>query len=640
MSHYQPTAYQTSVDGALSTAVQNNNAGSGTAPGATHQYQRLGDYLIKETIGKGSFGKVKKGVHIPSGQFVAIKILNRQKLKTANMDKKIRREIKILKLFRHPNVCRLYEVLPTATDIFLIMEHVDGGELYDYIVKQGKLKEDAARYIFQQIVCALEYCHHFRVVHRDLKPENILLGANLQVKLIDFGLANLMQDGEFLATSCGSPNYAAPEVISGKLYYGPEVDVWSCGVILYALLCGCLPFDEETIPLLFAKIKKGKYSIPSHVTSGARALLELVLLVDPLVRLTIPQIRDNAWFNTNLPLHLTYNEASFNNTQDRASATIVTQVCQLLNAKEIDVRREIERGEGNLYVAYQILLDVKRRNEIASSLQSSGLQSMGSTISSFPTPHVTASQKELNMGLILSISPAMEALLDTGDAQGNKAMYNSCVYVPISVQQDPSRQLLAATQHSSGTPGSNNANNLGTFNISRLSTSAGQGSSLLASSHQRAASGLGSAGSLRTSTLSSATAVGSVDRPRVGSVARTQQMYTPQEEAFTLMNNSGWRVGLMTDMRGPVAMSAIYDVLRQMDLEWKVAAQFRILVRRRKYAIVNAHDEGPVIALYLFRIQEKHEKGYVVDFGVVKGNALVAMDLILEVGERIHRRVG
>lgn len=595
-----------------------NNSQQGAPP---INGQRLGDYLILEAIGKGSFGKVKRGVHVPSGQAVAIKILNRQKLKSANMDKKIRREIKILKIFRHPNVCRLYEVITTASDIFLIMEHVDGGELYDYIVKQGKLREDAARYIFQQIVCALEYCHHFRVVHRDLKPENILLGANLQVKLIDFGLSNLMEDGDFLATSCGSPNYAAPEVISGKLYHGPEVDVWSCGVILYALLCGCLPFDEETIPLLFSKIKKGKYTVPSHVSQGAKALLEQVLAVDPLIRLTVPQIRDNLWFNGNLPLHLVFNEAAFKSNWDRASAGIVEQVKNLMNAKDKDIRNQIEAGEGRLYVAYQILFDVKRRSDIAESLHSEGLQTTGSTFTLAAPGRATACQRELNMGLVLSMSPAMEVLLDSGDAASNKSAYNSGTYLPASVQQDPSKMALCVTPSSAGT-----------FSISRPSTSVSSGGGLLSSSHQRSVA----IGSLRAAAGPSGLSTSMDKPPRIGSVARTQQMYTAQEEAFILQNNFGWRVGLMTNFRGPAAMDVLYDVLKGLGFEWKMAAQFRLLLRQ----VGAPKTGGIVLSLYLFRIQERHDKGSILDLSVVRGNTFEALDLILAVVEKIHERIG
>lgn len=330
--------------------------------------QRLGEYAIGKTVGRGSFGKVKLGRHLPTNEPVAIKILSHDKLKSANMDQKIFREIKILRLFSHPNICRLYDVIYTPSDIFLIMEYVEKGELYNYIAEKDGVSELEARYIFQQLICAIEYCHHFRVVHRDLKPENILLGEGLQVKLIDFGLSNIMQDGQFLATSCGSPNYAAPEVISGKLYAGPELDVWSCGVILYALLCGSLPFDEETIPLLFAKIKKGKFKIPSHLSKPVADLIMQLLCVDPLQRLTIPQIRDNAWFNVNLPRRLMYRQsiAYLGNPcgQRRIQASIVREVARRLQCREKEVYEHLRCESGPGYTAYHIFDDAQYRREV------------------------------------------------------------------------------------------------------------------------------------------------------------------------------------------------------------------------------------------------------------------------------------
>jgi len=216
----------------------------------------------------------------------------------------VRREIKILRLFAHPHIIRLYEVVDTPSDIYVVMEYVRAGELFDYIVEKGRLPESEARHFFQQIVSGVEYCHRHMVVHRDLKPENLLLDASMAVKIADFGLSNVMRDGHFLKTSCGSPNYAAPEVISGRLYAGPEVDVWSCGVILYALLCGSLPFDDENIPNLFKKIKAGAYSLPSHLSPGARDLIPRMLLVDPLKRITVPEIRQHPWFTLHLPRYL------------------------------------------------------------------------------------------------------------------------------------------------------------------------------------------------------------------------------------------------------------------------------------------------------------------------------------------------
>ena len=224
--------------------------------------------------------------------------------KKLNKKNSVRREIKILRLFAHPHIIRLYEVVDTPSDIYVVMEYVRAGELFDYIVEKGRLPESEARHFFQQIVSGVEYCHRHMVVHRDLKPENLLLDASMAVKIADFGLSNVMRDGHFLKTSCGSPNYAAPEVISGRLYAGPEVDVWSCGVILYALLCGSLPFDDENIPNLFKKIKAGAYSLPSHLSPGVRDLIPRMLLVDPLKRITVPEIRQHPWFTLHLPRYL------------------------------------------------------------------------------------------------------------------------------------------------------------------------------------------------------------------------------------------------------------------------------------------------------------------------------------------------
>lgn len=167
-----------------------------------------------------------------------------------------------------------------------------------------QLPENEARRFFQQIIAGVEYCHHHGVVHRDLKPENLLLDEEHNVKVADFGLSNSMDDGTFLRTSCGSPNYAAPEVISGYLYAGPEVDVWSCGVILYALLCGSLPFDDESIATLFKKIKGGLYTLPTHLSELSRDIIPRMLVVDPLKRISIEEIRKHPWFRTQLPLYL------------------------------------------------------------------------------------------------------------------------------------------------------------------------------------------------------------------------------------------------------------------------------------------------------------------------------------------------
>ena len=264
----------------------------------------IGPYRIGKTLGIGSFGKVKLAQHMLTGHRVAIKILNRQKVAMMDMETKVQREIAILQLFDHPHTVRLYEVIETPSDIFVVMEYLAGGELFEYIVQHGKLEERLARRFFQQLISGVEHCHQHMVVHRDLKPENILLDGEQNLKIADFGLSNKMQDGDFLHTSCGSPNYAAPEVITGNLYAGQEVDIWSCGVILYALLCGNLPFDDENIPSLFKKIKGGHYNLPSFLGDAASDLISKMLLVNPLKRITIPQIWRHPWFTANIPAYL------------------------------------------------------------------------------------------------------------------------------------------------------------------------------------------------------------------------------------------------------------------------------------------------------------------------------------------------
>ncbi|XP_047332242.1 SNF1-related protein kinase catalytic subunit alpha KIN10-like [Impatiens glandulifera] len=317
----------------------------------------LRNYRLGKTLGHGSFGKVKVAEHLPTGHRVAIKILNRRKMKSPEMEEKVRREIKICRLFVHPHIIRQYEVIETSADIYVVMEYVKSGELFDYIVEKGRLQEEEARKIFQQIISGVEYCHRNMVVHRDLKPENLLLDSKRSIKVADFGLSNVMRDGHFLRTSCGSPNYAAPEVVSGKLYAGPEIDVWSCGVILYALLCGTLPFDDENIPNLFKKIKSGIYTLPSHLSHGARDLIPRMLVVDPTKRITIPDIRQHFWFKTHLPRYLAVAPPDPMHHAKNVDEEIVRDVVKRgFDEKQLIASLQ-SRIQNDATVAYYLLLD-------------------------------------------------------------------------------------------------------------------------------------------------------------------------------------------------------------------------------------------------------------------------------------------
>ncbi|EEA05749.1 5'-AMP-activated protein kinase catalytic subunit alpha-1, putative [Cryptosporidium muris RN66] len=265
---------------------------------------KLGSYIMGPTLGIGSFGKVKLAKHEPTGYNVAIKIMNKAKINSIDMYDKARREISILQSIDHPHIIRLYEVIDTPSDIFMVMEYINGGELFDYIVQKGRLNENESRRLFQQLISGIEYCYINRICHRDLKPENILLDKQCNIKIGDFGLSSYIYDGNFLRTSCGSPNYAAPEVVSGKAYSGPEIDIWSCGVILYALLCGSLPFDDENVSNLFRKIRNGIFNMPGHISDAGKSLIAKMLTVDPSQRINYKEIRRHPWFRKNLPFYL------------------------------------------------------------------------------------------------------------------------------------------------------------------------------------------------------------------------------------------------------------------------------------------------------------------------------------------------
>ncbi|XP_076338511.1 5'-AMP-activated protein kinase catalytic subunit alpha-2-like [Tachypleus tridentatus] len=321
---------------------------------------KIGFYILRETLGFGSFGKVKIASHEITGHKVAVKILNRRKIKHLEVAEKISKEITHLKLFHHPHIIKLYQVISTPMDIFMIMEYVPGGELFEYIRKRGRLKETEARKFFQQIISGVDYCHRHMIVHRDLKPENLLLDNNLNVKIADFGLSNIMLDGEFLQTSCGSPNYASPEVVSGMLYAGPEVDIWSCGVVLFALVCGVLPFDDQHLPTLFRKIKSGSFIIPEYLGKSITNLLSSMLIVDSMKRIKMEEIKNHEWFKKDLPPYLFPSPIVADTSIIDTNA--VSEVCEKFGVEEKEVHSSLLSTDphNELAVAYYLLKDNKR----------------------------------------------------------------------------------------------------------------------------------------------------------------------------------------------------------------------------------------------------------------------------------------
>ncbi|KAI0829028.1 CAMK/CAMKL/AMPK protein kinase [Trametes gibbosa] len=264
---------------------------------------KLGEYTVVGEIAEGTFGKVKMALHTVTGQKVAMKFISKQAIAKHRTKTRVQREVEYMRTLRHPHIIKLYEVISTSTDIIIVLEYA-GGELFNYIVANGRMPEPEARRFFQQLISGIEYSHHLKIVHRDLKPENVLLDDDLNVKIADFGLSNEIKDGDFLKTSCGSPNYAAPEVIRGGLYTGPEIDVWSCGVILYVMLCGRLPFEDDDVQTLFTKISQGVYHVPNGLSAEAKSLINGMLAVDPVKRITIPEIMQHPFFTTDLPKYL------------------------------------------------------------------------------------------------------------------------------------------------------------------------------------------------------------------------------------------------------------------------------------------------------------------------------------------------
>ncbi|XP_077067435.1 serine/threonine-protein kinase BRSK2 isoform X3 [Siphateles boraxobius] len=268
---------------------------SGKENSSTPHANYVGPYRLEKTLGKGQTGLVKLGIHCVTCQKVAIKIVNREKLSESVL-MKVEREIAILKLIEHPHVLKLHDVYENKKYLYLVLEHVSGGELFDYLVKKGRLTPKEARKFFRQIISALDFCHSHSICHRDLKPENLLLDEKNNIRIADFGMASLQVGDSLLETSCGSPHYACPEVIRGEKYDGRKADVWSCGVILFALLVGALPFDDDNLRNLLEKVKLGVFHMPHFIPPDCQNLLRGMIEVEAGKRLPLELIQKHTWY--------------------------------------------------------------------------------------------------------------------------------------------------------------------------------------------------------------------------------------------------------------------------------------------------------------------------------------------------------
>ncbi|KAK9458656.1 uncharacterized protein V1516DRAFT_666863 [Lipomyces oligophaga] len=302
--------------------LSSGTIGSTSSSGRRHK-THVGPWRLGRTLGRGSSGRVRLAKHSTTGKLAAVKIVpksvsgyddtaadpgesGKRGKDAAGLPYGIEREVIIMKLIEHPNVMGLYDVWENRGELYLILEYVEGGELFDYLIKKGRLEESEAVHYFRQIILGIDYCHKFNICHRDLKPENLLLDKYHNIKIADFGMAALEISSKMLETSCGSPHYASPEIVAGKKYHGSQSDIWSCGVILFALLTGHLPFDDDNIRNLLLKVQVGKFQMPQDLSIQAKDLIWRILKVDPEERITANEILTHPLlrkYPTKEPLH-------------------------------------------------------------------------------------------------------------------------------------------------------------------------------------------------------------------------------------------------------------------------------------------------------------------------------------------------
>ncbi|KAM6224668.1 serine/threonine-protein kinase SIK1 [Rhynchocyon petersi] len=321
---------------------------------------RVGFYDIERTLGKGNFAVVKLARHRVTKTQVAIKIIDKTRLDPSNLEK-IYREVQIMKLLNHPHIIKLYQVMETKDMLYIVTEFAKNGEMFDYLTSNGHLSEEEARKKFWQILSAVEYCHNHHIVHRDLKTENLLLDSNMDIKLADFGFGNFYKPGEALSTWCGSPPYAAPEVFEGKEYEGPQLDVWSLGVVLYVLVCGSLPFDGPNLPTLRQRVLEGRFRIPFFMSQDCESLIRRMLVVDPAKRITIAQIKQHRWVQAESELTQAASLALLAHDYNSNLGDYSEQVLGIMQMLGIDRRRTVESVQNSSYnhfaAIYYLLLE-------------------------------------------------------------------------------------------------------------------------------------------------------------------------------------------------------------------------------------------------------------------------------------------
>ncbi|KAG6738149.1 hypothetical protein POTOM_059709 [Populus tomentosa] len=279
----------------------------------------FGKYEVGKLLGCGAFAKVYHARDVQTGKSVAIKIINKKKISSPSLIANIKREISIMRKLNHPYIVKLIEVLASKTKIYCVMEYVKGGELFTKIAK-GRFSEDLSRKYFRQLISAVGYCHLRGVFHRDLKPENLLLDENGNLKVSDFGLSAVRDQTQLdglLHTLCGTPAYVAPEILAKKGYDGAKIDVWSCGVILFVLAAGYLPFNDPNLMAMYKKIYKGEFRCPKWMSTDLKRLLSRLLDTNPETRITIDGILKDPWFKKGKHKEINFYDEEFNKDDER-----------------------------------------------------------------------------------------------------------------------------------------------------------------------------------------------------------------------------------------------------------------------------------------------------------------------------------
>lgn len=373
---------------------------------------RVGFYEIEGTIGRGNFAVVKLARHRITKTEVAIKIIDKTQLDPTNLAK-VYREVEVMKLVNHPNIVKLYQVMETKSMLYLVSEYAPHGEIFEYIARHGRMSEALARRKFWQMVRAVEYCHSRRVVHRDLKAENLLLDSNMNIKIADFGFSNFWSPASNLTTWCGSPPYAAPEVFEGQQYKGPEIDVWSLGVVLYVLVCGALPFDGSTLHALRDRVLSGRFRIPFFMSSECESLIRRILVLDPTRRYSLQQILSHPWMQAEVPP-----TPPLHQVQPMAEVgTINEQILRLMQSLGIDPARTKEAIIKDAYdhhaAIYFLLLDrlKEQKNNIGKG-QTDGKKRRPSTVAEQPLKGMPGAEDFQSLRLRTTSETEREAYRD------------------------------------------------------------------------------------------------------------------------------------------------------------------------------------------------------------------------------------